>query len=98
MRLRHELGADRIAVLAQRRHRTVTPGRAVAARGRGGIGQRAHRCRDLDAAQMRRGGWPPSYCISGTAIQSAMASNMEIEIVAPSPDFSRAISASRIAS
>ena len=34
---------------------------------------------------MRRGGWPPSYCISGTAIQSAMASNMEIEIAAPSP-------------
>ena len=47
---------------------------------------------------MRRGGWPPSYCISGTAIQSAMASNMEIEIAAPSPDLSRAISASRMAS
>jgi hypothetical protein len=47
---------------------------------------------------MRLGGAPPSYCRSGTAIQSAMASNMEIEIAAPAPDFSRAISASRIAS
>ena len=50
---RHELGADRIAVLAQRRHRAVAPGRAVAARGRGGIRHRAHGRRDLDAAQLR---------------------------------------------
>jgi hypothetical protein len=48
---------------------------------------------------MRRGGWPPSCWISGTVIQSAMASNMEIEMIAdPSPVRPRAISASRIAS
>jgi hypothetical protein len=36
--------------------------------------------------------------MSGTAIHSAMASNMEIEIAAPSPLRSRAKSAARIAS
>jgi hypothetical protein len=47
---------------------------------------------------MRLGGAPPSCCSSGVAIQSAMASNIEIEIAAPSPVRPRAISASRIAS
>ena len=47
---------------------------------------------------MRLGSAPPSCWISGTAIQSAMASNIEIEMAAPSPVRSRAMSASRMAS
>jgi hypothetical protein len=47
---------------------------------------------------MRLGGAPPSYWMSCTAIHSAMASNMEIEIAAPSPVFAREKSAARIAS
>ena len=47
---------------------------------------------------MRRGGSPPSCWISGGAIHSAMASNIEIEIAVPSPLAARAISASKIAS
>ena len=50
------------------------------------------------ARPMRLGGLPASVCMSGTAIQSAIASNREIETAAPSPLRSRAISASRIAS
>ena len=50
------------------------------------------------ARPMRFGGMPASVCMSGTAIQSAIASNREIETAAPWPLRSRAISASRIAS
>ena len=46
---------------------------------------------------MRFGGSPASCCNSGTVIQSAIASNMEIESSAPSPVRCRAIKASRIA-
>src|SRR5262249_46980995 len=42
------------------------------------------------------GGLPPSNCSSGTAIQSAMESNIEIDSSAPTPVRSRAINASRI--
>ncbi len=34
---------------------------------------------------MRLGGAPPSYCSSGVVIQSAMPSNIDTEIAAPSP-------------
>ena len=50
------------------------------------------------ARPMRVGVLPPSCWSSGTAIQSAMASNIEIDIAAPSPVAARASSASRIAS
>ena len=44
------------------------------------------------------GGKPASSCNSGTVIQSAMASNMEMESSAPSPVRCRSMTASRIAS
>jgi len=44
------------------------------------------------------GGAPASCCKSGTVIQSAMASNIEIDRAAPAPVRSRTISASRISS
>ena len=45
---------------------------------------------------MRFGGLPASELISGTAIQSAITSNIEMRISAPLPVRPRAISASRI--